>query len=83
VQKAVFTELASTDLQGTLNLRIPLEDNRIGDQRWVGMWELFEQTSPELSDALEEEFRAALGDRRAKIARLWRSRRSNRNDHGS
>ena len=39
VQKAVLTELASTDLQGTLNLRIPSEDNRIGDGGTThGMW---------------------------------------------
>jgi hypothetical protein len=60
---------------------VPAEDRSI--QKWVGMWERFEQTSPDLRAALEEEFRAALGDRRAKIALLWRSPRSNRNDHGS
>jgi hypothetical protein len=60
---------------------VPAEDR--SSQKWVAMWKQFEQTSPELRDALEEEFRAALGDRRAKIARLWRSLRSNRNDHGS
>lgn len=52
---------------------VPAEDR--SSQKWVAMWKLFEQTSPELRDALEEEFRAALGDRRAKIARLWRSLR--------
>ena len=60
---------------------VPAEDRSI--RKWEGMWTVYEQTSPELRDALEEEFRAALGDRRAKIARLWRSLRSNRNDHGS
>jgi hypothetical protein len=60
---------------------VPAEDR--SSQRWVGMWKRYEQTSPELRDALEEEFRAALGDRRARIARLWRSLRSKRNDHGS
>jgi hypothetical protein len=60
---------------------VPAEDR--STQKWVAMWKLYEQTSPELRDTLEEEFRAALGDWRAKIARLWRSLRSNRNDHGS
>jgi hypothetical protein len=60
---------------------VPAEDRSI--KKWEAMWKQFEQTSPELRDALEEEFRAALGDRHAKIARLWRSLRSNRNDHGS
>jgi hypothetical protein len=50
---------------------------------WKEIWKPFEQTSLELRGALEEEFRAALGYRRAKIARFWRSLRSNWNDHGS
>lgn len=60
---------------------VPAEERSI--QKWEGMWKRFEQTSPDLRDALEEEFRAALGDRWAKIARLWHSLQSNRNDHGS
>jgi hypothetical protein len=49
---------------------VPAEDR--SSQKWVAMWKLFEQTSPELRDALEEEFRAALGNWQAKITRLWR-----------
>ena len=71
---------------------VPAKDRSI--KKWEEMWTVYEQTSPELRDALEEEFRAALGERRAKIARLWRplrsriarfwrSLRSNRNDRGS
>jgi len=36
--------------------------------------EKFDRESLEIRGALEDEFRAALGDRRAKLARLWRIR---------
>jgi hypothetical protein len=41
-------------------------------RKWLAVWQRFKKESPELREALEEEFRASLGDTRAK---LWRLRR--------
>jgi hypothetical protein len=38
VQKAVLTELANTDLQGSLKLRIPSEEDRISGDTTNGIW---------------------------------------------
>jgi hypothetical protein len=42
---------------------------------WPAIWKRFEKESPEIRAALEEEFRASLGDVRAKLSRLQRRRR--------
>jgi hypothetical protein len=41
--------------------------------KWHEVWKRFERESPEIREVLEEEFRAALGERRARISRSWRS----------
>lgn len=44
-------------------------------EEWLKVWQNFQEESPKLRDALEEEFRAALGNNRAK---LWARRRRRR-----
>jgi hypothetical protein len=41
-------------------------------EEWLNVMRSFQEESPTLRAALEEEFRAALGDRRARLARLLR-----------
>ncbi len=41
-------------------------------EEWDAIWQRFQKESPEIRDTLETEFRAALGDRRAKMALLKR-----------
>jgi hypothetical protein len=54
------------------DLERPLEPHAYVADDWMKAWREFETESTEMREALEEEFRAALGDTRAKLARLWR-----------
>jgi hypothetical protein len=41
-------------------------------EKWTEVWQRFDKEFPKLREVLEEEFRASLGDTRAKLARLQR-----------
>jgi hypothetical protein len=43
---------------------------------WLQIWQRFDKESPEMREILEDEFRASLGDTRAKLSRLRRWFRS-------
>jgi len=55
-------------------IRVVTNEDRHGAlvNEWGEVWKRYEKESPEIREKLEEEFRIAIGERRASRARTWR-----------
>ncbi len=55
-------------------IRVVTNEDRYGAlvNEWDEVWRQFEKESPKIREELEEEFRAAIGERRAQIAHSWK-----------